>query len=316
LSVLYVALTRAKYALHLILPPESRTQRHGAGIIREALALEDAKATDSRILQEWGNSLWFNMLDRDIEPMDEMTSAKDQQPATVEESTKDKSPGQADPGAPLFRPSPSGLGRNLARRSPSSLEGGNRVDLATTLRLDRAPALQRGNVVHAWCGKIEWSENWTGDDDTLRAIARATVPEIPDDRLAGLMTEFRGWMEAESVVEALSRDRFPTTAPQTGVRVEVEFPFVRRVRDEIQEGFIDRLVLIERDGKVVQAEILDFKTDAIEQGDDDTLSARIEHYRPQIEAYCDVVREQYGLAEADVAGRLAFLALGVVSELV
>ena len=169
--------------------------------------------------------------------------------------------------------------------------------------------------MHAWCGEIEWSENWAGDDDELRAIARAKVAGIPDDRLGSLISEFRNWMAAESVQEALSRDRFPT-GQGTVARVENELPFVRRLGDEIQEGFIDRLVLIERDGEVVQAEILDFKTDAIEQGDDDTLKARTEHYRPQIEAYCDVVREQHGLAKADVAGKLAFLGVGVISTVV
>ncbi len=100
--------------------------------------------------------------------------------------------------------------------------------------------------------------------------------------------------------------------PDTVVRVENELPFVRRVADEIQEGFIDRLVLIERDGRVVRAEILDFKTDTIEAGDEATLTARTEHYRPQITAYHGVVQKQYGLAEGAVTAKLVFLGAGVV----
>ena len=84
--------------------------------------------------------------------------------------------------------------------------------------------------------------------------------------------------------------------------------------DEIQEGFIDRLVLIERDGQVIEADILDFKTDAIETGDQEPVAARTEYYRPQIAAYRSVVREQYGLAESDVSGKLVFLAAGVVRK--
>ncbi|SVD23252.1 uncharacterized protein METZ01_LOCUS376106, partial [marine metagenome] len=132
-------------------------------------------------------------------------------------------------------------------------------------------------------------------------------------QLAGLIGDFRAWMEAGSIRGALSRDNYPSE-PGTVVRVENEFPFVRRVGDEIQEGFIDRLVLIERDGQVVGAEILDFKTDGIEAGREAALTTRIEHYRPQIEAYCDVVGEQYGLAEADVRGSVVFLVAGVVKE--
>ena len=298
LSVLYVALTRAKYALHLILPPEGGTKKHGAGLIREALALEDEKASDARVLLERGDPWWFDQLEGKGEPMD-----------------KKKPPKEADPSAPLLRPSATGPGRNLARRSPSSLEGGNRVDLSFALRLDAAPALQRGEVVHAWCGEIEWLEDWAGDNDVLRAIARERAPGIPDDHVTGLIAEFRDWMGAEPIRRALSGDSFPS-APDSIVNVENERPFVRRVGDEIQEGFIDRLLLIQRNGKVVRAEILDFKTDTIDPDDKEMLVARAAYYRPQIVAYCDVVREQYALAEGDVSGKLAFLGTGVVREVV
>ena len=66
----------------------------------------------------------------------------------------------------------------------------------------------------------------------------------------------------------------------------------------------------------MRAEILDFKTDTIDPDDEEILVIRAEHYRPQIVAYCDVVREQYGLAEGDVSGKLAFLGTGVVREVV
>jgi ATP-dependent exoDNAse (exonuclease V) beta subunit len=188
------------------------------------------------------------------------------------------------------------------------------VDLSLTLRLDTAPAFQRGEVVHAWCGEIEWIEDWMVDDDVLRTIARKKAPGLHHDQVGTLIGEFRGWLQAEPIRGALSRESFPSE-PDTLVRVENELPFVRRVADEIQEGFIDRLVLIERDGQVVKAEILDFKTDSIEAGDEATLAARSEHYRPQIAAYRNVVREQYGLPENDVIGKLVFLGAGVVREI-
>ena len=296
LSVLYVALTRAKYALHLVLPPEGGTKKHGAGLIRGALLLEDAKATDTEVLLERGDALWFERLEGTTEPAD-----------------AEKPPKGSDPGAPLFRPSASGPGRNLARRSPASLEGGTHVDLSFALRLDAASGLRRGEVVHAWCEEIEWIEDGIVDDDALRAIAREKAPGMHRDQVGRLIGEFRGWLRAEPIRSALSREALPSE-PDTLVRVENELPFVRRMADEIQEGFIDRLVLIRRAGQVVKAEILDFKTDSIEAGDEATLAARTDHYRPQIAAYRNVVREQYGLAESDVSGKLVFLGAGVVRE--
>jgi hypothetical protein len=189
------------------------------------------------------------------------------------------------------------------------------VDLSSTLRLDAGPALERGAVVHAWCKGIEWIEDGIADDDELRAIARMTVPGMPADQVTGLITEFRGWMGAESIRSALSRDGLPSDL-FTVICVENELPFVCRVGDEIQEGIIDRLVLIQRDGRIVGAEILDFKTDSVESGVDEALTAHAELYRPQILAYCNVVREQYGLAEGDVGGKLVFLGAGVIKKVV
>lgn len=302
LSVLYVALTRAKYALHVILPPEGGSTKHSAAVIREALGLEDEQAGAEGILLERGDPRWFERLEGQPEPL----------PAPVDAA---KSEGDADPRAPLLGPSTAGPGRNLARRSPSSLEGGAHVDLSFALRLDAAPAFLRGEVVHAWCEQIEWIEDGIAADEALATIARKTAPGMADAQVTRLIADFRGWLEMDPIRSALSRDAFPSE-PDTVVRVENEYPFARRLGDEIQEGFIDRLVLIQSGGQVVRAEILDFKTDAIEAGDEALLAARTEHYRPQITAYCDVVREQYRLAEGDVAGKLMFLRAGVVRDVV
>ena len=305
LSVLYVAITRAKHALHLILPPEGGSARHSAGLIREALNLHDQEADEAALLRERGDSRWFRGLEEDLDP-------KGAEAAEVPEEDVDAI---RAPGAPLLRSSTAGRGRNLARRSPSSLEGGDRVDLSLALRLDAAPARHRGNVVHAWCKEIEWIEDGIGDDDALSSIARVAAPGMSDDQIANLITEFRGWMAEEPVRDALSRSVFPSDL-FTSVHVDNELPFVRHVGDEIQEGVIDRLVLIQREGRVAQAEILDFKTDSIESGDDNALVARTAHYRAQIVAYCDVVREQYGLAEGEVRGKLVFLGTGVIRDVV
>ena len=309
LSALYVALTRAKYALHLILPPEGGTKKHGAGLIREALSLEDAKATNTNVLMESGDPLWFDRLAESVERTVEGALERTAKPTDDKRSRTEE-----DPGAPLLGPS-SGPGRNLARRSPTSLEGGNHVDLSLTLRLDASPGLRRGEVVHAWCEGIEWIKDGIDDDDVLRAIAREKAPAMSRDQVDGLIGEFRSWLQAEPIRKVLSREAH-LSEPDTVVRVENELPFVRRLTNEIQEGFIDRLVLVQRDGRVVRAEILDFKTDSIEAADAASLTARTEYYRPQIAAYRSVVREQYELAENDVSGKLVFLKAGVVREVV
>jgi len=317
LSVLYVALTRAKYALHLVLPPEASSTKHSAGLIRAALALGDDKISDRGVLLERGDPQWFNSTESaEAAPL---PAKPFEVPARSIEPTEraDDPPfsNGFDPSIPLFRSTTAGLGRNLARRSPSSLEGGDRADLSAILRLDGTGALKRGDVVHAWCKSIEWIEDGVGEDHVLQAMALATSPGMSEPRVVGLIAEFRGWLEADPVRNVLSRSHFPSDL-FTVVDVENELPFARRVGGDIQEGFIDRLVLTRNDGRVVSAEVLDFKTDAIESGDDETLASRTDQYRPQIAAYCEVVREQYGLADEDVRGLLVFLVSGAVKKVV
>jgi ATP-dependent exoDNAse (exonuclease V) beta subunit len=294
LSVLYVALTRAKYALHLMLPAEGDSGKHSAGLIRSALGLADGGAVDGDLLLERGDERWSEQLG--------------DEPVTAEPIPEDE-PTERD--GPLLRPSAKGPGRNLARRSPSSMEGGSGVDLAFHMKLDAGPALERGSVVHAWCEQITWIEDGFPDDDALHAAARAVAPGMDGKSVTSLVREFRGWLEVAEVRQALSREKHEGDSGTT-VRVENELPFVRRIGVEIQEGFIDRLVLVERNGRVVAGEVLDFKTDRLAADDEAGLMERVKHYRPQIEEYCEVVRERYGLGERDVRGTLVFLESGVL----
>jgi len=314
LSVLYVALTRAKYALHLIVPaasdPKKTLPKHSAQLIRSALALTVDPAGEATVLFERGDPAWSQGLAGGAEPAGAAEPAGEIAPAATAQPAR-----PAEPSGPLLRAATTGPGRNLARRSPSSLEGGSRVDLALALGLGGAFARQRGSTIHAFCEAIEWIEDGLPDDDTLTAIARGVTTGWSDDERSALIEDFRGWMEVEAIRRALSRDAYPS-GPGTVVRVETELPFVRRVGDTIQEGTIDRLVVIEREGQVVGAEILDFKTDRIEGGDDAALAAKAAYYRPQVEAYCEVAREQHGLAADAVTGKLVFFGAESVEEVV
>jgi ATP-dependent exoDNAse (exonuclease V) beta subunit len=293
LSVLYVALTRARYALHLIVPPAGGTAKSPARLIRHALGLT-GPAGIPEVIPDRGDPEWHRTA-----PV--VATAEEERPARP----------RRDPAAPLLPPPASRPVRNLARRSPSSLEGGPRVDLPLILRLSNARARERGDVIHAWCEAVTWVDDGLPDDAALVALARRTAPRMTAGDVAALAREFRTWMAREPVAGALSRKAYPT-GPDVTVGVETERPFARRKGDEIQEGSIDRLVLIERGGRVVEAHVLDFKTDALAPGDDAAVDERTRHYRPQIEAYCEVIREQYGLEGDAVRTTLVFLAAGRV----
>jgi ATP-dependent exoDNAse (exonuclease V) beta subunit len=310
LSALYVAMTRARYALHLVVPADGPngpgTTKSPARLLRDALAPGEPAEDVGGALYHHGDPDWFQGLrTRDFSGA---TSASGGVTSELSSAVLMKTP----TGARL---------RNLARRSPSGLEGGEALDLAAHMRLDlKGDARLRGTVVHAWCEEVEWldhtlpggapSGNAAFDEAACLTRARKVAPGLSDDRLREWLAEYQGWMTAEAVRKALSRSAYPP-----GARVERELPFLHRIPDGILQGFIDRLVLIEKDGRVVAAEVLDFKTDYIDESDPRALEDRIAYYRPQIDAYRTAVAGRYGLSPKDISGKLLFLRLGVVREI-
>ena len=97
--------------------------------------------------------------------------------------------------------------------------------------------------------------------------------------------------------------------------MEQELPFVHRVSDGILQGYVDRLVTWAEEGRVVGAEVLDFKTDYLDGSDPDAVEAKVEYYRPQIDAYREAVAARYQLGLGDVGGTLLFLRPGMVQSL-
>jgi ATP-dependent helicase/nuclease subunit A len=77
-----------------------------------------------------------------------------------------------------------------------------------------------------------------------------------------------------------------------------ELPFLYRKEREIVSGIIDRLIVKDSTGYVI-----DYKSIAV--GNDEVLQSWIDHYRPQIRIYCEAVKEMFRLEH--VEGYLLFL---------
>ena len=60
------------------------------------------------------------------------------------------------------------------------------------------------------------------------------------------------------------------------------------------------------------ADIIDYKSDGVSASKPETLVERVEHYRPQIDAYRDAVATMTGLPAERVTARLLFVNEGVV----
>jgi ATP-dependent exoDNAse (exonuclease V) beta subunit len=214
----------------------------------------------------------------------------------------------------------------LERQSPSGLEGGTLVDLKQRMRLDAGVALLRGTVVHAWFEQIEWLDDGEPSDEALRAAALSAgaspgdvacwLPQFhemlgkPDIRAAlvrGAYQSLAAFEANSDILKALAGARYT-------LRVLRERSFAVRDGDAILTGAIDRLVLLEHEGRPLAADLIDFKTDLVAPDDRGAVQAIVEHYHPQVEAYRRAVARFSGLSPDRIAARLLFVGPGIVAR--
>jgi ATP-dependent exoDNAse (exonuclease V) beta subunit len=202
-----------------------------------------------------------------------------------------------------------------------------RVDLARQLRFDTAPRQDRGTLLHAWFQQIEWLDDGRPAEDVLRRIAAA--PEFRGLNENMLLNEFYAALEKPAIRETLSCSTY-RQPPRTGTtctihatndaarwrwRVWRERPFVIRDGNLILSGKIDRLVVLYDGDRVVAADVLDYKSDTLPSDDPRAIDARVEIYRPQLDAYRLAVTELYRLAPDRISTRLVFVTAECVRSL-
>ena len=303
LCLLYVALTRAVYSLHMVIAPSKANEKTVpdtfAGVLRTALAGSDATEAETT-LYEHGDPLWF---------------------AKIE--SRAVSAAEVAPTGPLHWPQrPEQPTRGLDHRSPSRLEGGGLVHLASQLRLERGQALDRGTLLHLWFEQIGWLEDGEPDDAALRQIACAKKLEHLD--LPELLVRFRTSLRKPAVVAALRKATYQQPADEEGCRVHVsagiqapvwelfrERSFAVGDESGILRGAFDRLVVLRDGQQVVAADILDFKTDEVPGDDPRAIDARVEQYRPQLAAYRRAAAAMLAIDPKQVSARLLFVGPGV-----
>jgi ATP-dependent exoDNAse (exonuclease V) beta subunit len=284
LSSLYVALTRARYAVHAIVAPQSLSTAGKtvtpAAIVATALGVgdltEDSQPRD--LLYAMGSSDWY----RD--------------PAANAENK--------DVALPLSAPAElrvrvESAGRLRPHQSPSQLHADTRIDVANLLRIDTAESMDRGTLIHAWFEQISWIEEGAPDEEKLLRIGRLVAPHLSKAMLDATLTDFHRWLTTGAIRSALSRSRYAGD-----VVLERELPFVGRREQVIMEGVIDRLVLRREQGRAVEAEILDYKSNRITPEQVAEVTA---DYQPQLDAYARAVSTMYGIPLERCTATLIFL---------
>lgn len=305
LCVLYVALTRAIHALHVIIAPSAANERSlhktSAGLLRAALTDGQPLGAAETVFQT-GDARWYQQ----GEPRQAVSRGR-----------------AARATLPKISLAPMPAGSRPEHAAPSKLEGGARVPAAHVLNLESSVATTRGTLMHALFEQIVWLDDGPPDAATLRrAVQPLAGTELDLDQQ---LSDFHAMLETPEVASVLCRSFYqPPGDPRlrdvipkqalSGLQVEVhnERRFVVRDEHRILSGAIDRLVLIRVADQLVAADIVDFKTDAVSREDPRGLDERVEHYRPQIDAYRRAVARMYRLPADRIAARLLFVSARVM----
>ena len=308
LCALYVAMTRARHALHLIAEPVKRTKSGAlstkgisdqsfASVLRHGLC-EDADAelpAGDQQLYSHGNSRWFER--------SQPAGIAREQPAVVAFA------------APCLAPVSDFSRRTWRQVAPSSLHGGGIVRVADLLDVGSDHARLRGTLIHAWFELIKWIDGPASlpSDETLLAKARSVLPAARRDGawLAQQIAEFRRMIAKPKIAAALTKR---SAANGESDELWRERSFAVHQGDALLRGSFDRVVVTRRGGQAVSAHVLDFKTDGLD-GSPDSLAERMEHYRPQLAAYRAALTSMLGIEVSRIRASLLFVAVGEACDI-
>jgi ATP-dependent helicase/nuclease subunit A len=290
LCLLYVAMTRAKQGLYMLIDPppdnERTFPRKMSGVLRSALVGGDIQP-DS-IVFEHGDADW---------------------PCNTSQAARSKTAGAASPSTITFAGSLSERDAALLRgvaAEPASAESA--PSLNWRWRDDDSRHRARGIAMHAMFQQIEWLNEFRPDDEALIQCAVSIAPRLGIDWARTQRQDFLTLLTSPSLAAILS-----TPADTSRFAVYRELPFARLVDDQLQRGSIDRVV-IEHDSAnaPIAATIIDFKTDAI-----DAVQASLcaDAYRSQLEAYREVVSHMFRISLDQITLKLVFVAPGVIVDL-
>ncbi len=313
LCVLYVSMTRAVHAMHMFVSHKGRsTHQTSAGLLRTTL--HDSRASErdgkggEKLLYAHGDPQWYlkSNAPQPTPPADEPFSA-----ATGEIRLANMPERRV----------------GLERTSASRRAGGTKRRVGELFATEAGAARTRGTLLHAWFQLVEWLDDGPPNEKQLVEAARQI--RIGEAEVARRKADFFEILEKPAICDLLHRKFYevpcdeviqsvlPNEFHDSTLRAEVftERPFAFRDKAQIVIGSIDRLVLLYRGDQIIAADVIDYKSDAVDGADTAAIAATCERYRPQLETYRKAVAETFRIDRLRIATRLVFVAGGVVRSL-
>ena len=289
--VLYVAMTRAVHALHVFLPAGMQTMKsskgHAGYLIKDAFA-PGVKLEPAKTMFEMGDRHWFQN-DPDFK-----APLAAELPAT--------------PKPRLAKSKPQS--RHFETLAPSQLGSDRFVRLGSRLTRPDNSAKDYGTVIHLWLSRVKWSNAGLPTDAVLRDLAAPYAKQVDVDEA---LAKFKLMVTSEPLANILDQDQYVTdlraTTPSLPTDFDVEVRLEQRVagkdQNQIFTGIVDRLIMVRSGGKLVAAEIIDFKTETTSAAGETT--EKQERYETQMSAYRRIVASSLCIDIDSVTSRLVYL---------
>lgn len=278
LSVLYVALTRARSQLYMLVEAKPAKSLSFASILREALGKQ---AASQGILYSLGSK-------------DSLKQA-----AGLEQASKAR--GAKEPPSKI-KLAASKLGRRrgvvqeVSRKMP-----GRAVDLAAFMRLDGEESAMRNILFRKLRRSIEWLPV---TPLTSKELAEAAHIDLETDRsTAAIVLEF-GALLKKPALQSVFTPR--ESQPVASGKVYHDLPFAFRHEGSIFSGVLPRLVVYSKDSRAVAADIFEFELE--DENCEDSMKTRLAARRMQLETYRQAAALFTGLAQNAV--RVTLVNLG------
>ncbi|QDU32441.1 ATP-dependent helicase/nuclease subunit A [Poriferisphaera corsica] len=342
LCKLYVAMTRAKHGLYMIVKGAGMTKKGAlrsrggsyAALLVDQLCEVEEEGSGGQVLFEMGDADWDLQMKR-------RTDGDGVEDVVDEERGWDLpgSIGRLDAGEVLevlgevYGEKDDEGERMWTAVSPSSMEGQGTVLAEDILQVEKKEHGGRlfGTLVHEWFSLYGfWGEEprvgemggrggveryWlTGEmdatDGMLLQVGGNAVEGLTDDEILEKADPFRAMLRREGVQRALRRR-------EDGAMDLLwrERGFAVRVADgRLMRGAFDRVVVhrcqVGDEVRVVGATLIDFKTDRYEG--EEGLRDKVAVYRPQVEAYRLALSRLLWLSEREIDVKLLFVGTGEV----
>ena len=305
MCLLYVAITRAVHATHVILSPDTKpTSASPSGVVLSTVVEADFDKEENLIAHESGNHNWH-----------EAYVGSESKSSTDGSDATDSLPFHLPADATLQKGSfteKTRSGRGIANRYPSARREQTGSTFGDQLeRSSGSDAATMGSLIHACFEHVDWLDGSAGPtEEVLVNRLRQTNPDI--ETVQAAIKKFRHAIDQPNIQQLLNRESQASKFVGAKLEVMTEYQFAAKTNTGLLTGTIDRLVLSIDAGRVVAAEIIDFKSDQVTKK---TALDRAEAYRPQMNAYAEAVTQSFDLELKQIRQTIAFTEIDQLIQL-